>query len=515
MLSPNSGDQTVYLLGQISQQLNTFSPNGTYIPPTPYPKYSPSLSIILVNSLWLLSLLISITSALAATLVQQWARRYVQLPQIPTVPRDKARVRSYLFLGIQRYGMTRAVEAAPALLHLSVFLFFAGLVIFFFTIFKPVAIVVSICVGLIGFVYLILTILPCLDHCCPYRTPMSSFWWYCSHTSLGFFAVCARWLLKWLHEILVPTNPGDITSPIQRILTNWWQVFDNSVKMHEKRLKDGFRGTTIQRAIDAPTEADAKALTWLLNEPSADKSKIQEFVDSLPGDTVVQLIGAPIHSGRLFSQHLSTLIRSCTPGSIGLDEDTRRRRLVVCLNAVHHIARSFGGVSYGVFLPETVLDDVRIKFANIVLMRTLWTDTDPAIRITSRSICALLANHILHKPSPHDSDLAWLQDVLGQPSNRIYNSLRDRSTVDNMNIDSYVYGVLSYSTGDLPVESAATFVDTLAIIMNAGDKTAIRRSIFEGGISELLRRAENYDYLREVADHLRRISEAIFPSEAP
>ncbi|KAH9172719.1 hypothetical protein EDB89DRAFT_856587 [Lactarius sanguifluus] len=515
-LSSDSGDQTAYLLGQISQQLTGFSPNGTYIPPTPSPKYSPGLSIILVNSLWLLSLVFSITSALAATLMQQWARRYIQLPQIPRVPRDRARVRSYLFLGILKYRMSRAVEAAPALLHLSVFLFFAGLVIFLFTIFKAVAVVVSICVGFIGFVYLILTILPCLDHSCPYRTPMSSIWWYCWHTSLGSFALCARWLLKRLHGILVPSNPGEVRSSIQRILTERWQLLDDSVKKHGKRLKDGFRGTIVQRAIEASADVDPKALTWLLNEPAlADKSKIQEFVDSIPGDTIVQLISTPIHSGKIFSQHLSTLMRSCIPGSIGLDEDTRRRRLIVCLNAVHHIARAYSGVSYGVSLPETLLEDVRINFANIKLMRSLWADEDPAIRVTSRSICALLAKHILHKYPPRDSELAWLQDVLGESSNTIYNSLQDPPTVNNMNIDSFVYGVLSYPTGDLPAAQATSFVDTLAILMGVGSKTAIRRGSFEGGLYGLLRRAENDDHLREVADKLREISKAMFPSAAP
>ncbi|KAF8269478.1 hypothetical protein EI94DRAFT_1725110 [Lactarius quietus] len=512
MLSSDSGDQTTYVLGQISQQLAALSPNGTYISPTPYPQYSPSLSIILVNCLWLLSLLLSLASALAATLMQQWARRYIQLPQIPSVPRDRARVRSYLFLGIKIYQMSRAVEAAPALLHLSVFLFFAGLVIFFFTIFKAVAIVVSICVGFIGFVYIILTILPCLDHRCPYRTPMSSVWWYCWHTSLGFFALSARWLLKQLHGILVPSNPGDVGSSVQRILSGWWQLLDDSVKKHGNRLKAGFRGTIVQRAVEASKDVDSKALTWLLNEPAlADKSKIQEFVDSIPGDTIVQLISAPIHSGKIFSQHLQTLLRSCTPGSIGLDEGKRRERLIVCLNAIHHIARAYSGTPH-----DETLDDVRIKFANISLMRSLWADKDPAIRVTSRSICALLARPILHKYPPRDSELAWLQDVLGETSNTIYNSLQNPRTVNNMNIDSFVYSVLSDPTGDLPAAQATSFVDTLAILMSAaGSQTAIRRNSFEGGFSELLRRAENDDHLREVAVKLRRIFEAMFHSAAP
>ncbi|KAH9074296.1 hypothetical protein EDB83DRAFT_2356101 [Lactarius deliciosus] len=514
-LSSDSGNQTACLLGQISQQLAAFSPNGTYVPPTPCPNYSPSLSIILVNSLWLLSLVLSIASAVVAALIQSWTRRYTQLPTISSVPRYRACVRSYLFIGTLRYRMSFAAEAAPALLHLSVFLFFAGLVIFLFTIFKAVAVVISICVGFIGFVYLILTILPCLDHSCPYRTPMSSIWWYCWHTSLGSFALCARWLLKQLHGILVPSNTGEVTSSTQRILIEWWQLLDDSVKKHGKRLKEGSMHTSILRAIEASADVYPKALIWFLNESAlADKSKIQEFVGSIPGDTIVQLISAPIHSGKIFSQYLSTLMRSCVPGSTGLDEDTRRRRLIVCLNAVHHIARAYSGVSYGVSLPETLLEDVRINFANIKLMRSLWADEDPVIRVTSRSICALLAKHILHKYPPRDSELAWLQDVLGESSNTIYNSLQDPPTVNNMNIDSFVYGVLSYPTGDLPAAQATSFVDTLAILMGVGSKTAIRRGSFEGGLFGLLRRVEKDDHLREVADKLREISQAMFPSAA-
>ena len=505
----SSSDETTYLLLQISQQLVALSPNGTYITPTPYTQTSPSLAIILVNSLWLISLLLSLSSALAATLMQQWARRYIQLPQIPSVPKERARVRSYLFLGTQIYHMSRAVEAAPALLHLSVFLFFAGLVIFFFTIYKAVAIVVSICVGFIGFVYIILTILPCLDHRCPYRTPMSSFWWYCWHTSLGFNALCARWLLKQLHSILVPSNAGEVTSSVQGIISNWWERLDDSFKKHKNRLKAGFRGTIVQRAIEASTDVDSKALTWLLNEPAlSDKSKIQEFVDSIPGDTVVQLIRAPIHSGTMFSHHLQTLLRSCAPGSIGLDEEKRRARLNVCLNAVHHIAKAYSSAPH-----DETLEEVRVKFANVGLMRSLWADKDPAIRVTSRSICALLARPILHKYPPRESELAWLQDVLGESSNTIYNSLQNPHTVNTMNTDSFVYGVLSDTTDDLPAAQATSFVETLAMLMSAGSGTTIRKSLFEGGFSELLQRAESDNHLlvHKVADKLRRIFEAVFP----
>jgi hypothetical protein len=61
----------------------------------------------------------------------------------------------------------------------SVFLFLAGLVIFFFTIYKIVGIVVLIvliAVGLFGVVYLVLR--PCcVDRLCSHRTPLSNVRW--------------------------------------------------------------------------------------------------------------------------------------------------------------------------------------------------------------------------------------------------------------------------------------------------------------------------------------------------
>ena len=82
-LSPDSGDQTVDLLCQISQQLPNFR-NGSCSTPQTDQLFSPGAAIIWVNVMWMMSLILSLTSALFATLVQQWARRYVQMPQIPT-----------------------------------------------------------------------------------------------------------------------------------------------------------------------------------------------------------------------------------------------------------------------------------------------------------------------------------------------------------------------------------------------------------------------------------------------
>ena len=139
MLFPGSGDRTSLPSCQVSQGPGSF-PNGTvtFVPPEACSPLEPppSLSIVLVNVLWLLSLVLCIVSALLATLEQQRAHGHIRLP--------------------------RVAMATLLLIYLSVFLFLVGLVIFFFTIYKTVAIVVSITVGVFVMMYLTLTVRPCL-----------------------------------------------------------------------------------------------------------------------------------------------------------------------------------------------------------------------------------------------------------------------------------------------------------------------------------------------------------------
>jgi hypothetical protein len=516
LLSPDPGSQSVFLLGQLSQQFAGFA-NGTYVQPQSYPSSPPSASIICVNILWLLSFLLSTTSALFATLMLQWARIYIDLPQIPSVSKERARVRSVLFFGMKKYRMHLAVETAPTLLHLSVFLFFIGLVVFFFTIFKTVAIVILISVGFFGLAYFALTILPSLDHSCPYRTPMSSLWWYLWHTSLSYVARYLHFILRQLHHYLVPLNLGEITTRRQLILTQWLQTFEDFAEKHGERLKHGFRGTVVECARAASQDIDVEALTWLFQLPAlTEKNKIQKFVASLPGETIIQLLSKSFQDGKVtFRHHLSTLIRSCTPGtaSSALDENMRRRRLLVCLNAVHLIAKA------SIASPSSrLLNEMRLHFANITLMRPLWADRDPAIRITARSICALFARQLLRQRQLGEGELSWLQEVMDKPSNTIFNEHNNRARVDSMNVDAFVDGVLSYQRDDLPNVLAVSFKDTLMVLMNTNSRVSVHTDTFEEWLSYHIRRIEQENDRQDrdnVVDQLRRMSTSTTGTSRP
>ncbi|KAI9441112.1 hypothetical protein BJY52DRAFT_1128919, partial [Lactarius psammicola] len=126
---PNATTQSI--LTQISQQLSNATGTVAASPSTQGP-FSPPASVVFINSVWFLSLVLSLTCALIATLLQLWARRYRQIIQRNHAPHVRAHIREYFSRGARRFGIFGLVEMLPLLLLISVFLFFAGLVAFAF-----------------------------------------------------------------------------------------------------------------------------------------------------------------------------------------------------------------------------------------------------------------------------------------------------------------------------------------------------------------------------------------------
>ncbi|KAH9983041.1 hypothetical protein BJV74DRAFT_777880, partial [Russula compacta] len=171
-LQQNSQDSSAYYLAHIYQQLSPSSnvsiPSSLSDPAAPFA--APTWAVW-VNLLWFLSLVISLTCALLATLLQQWARRYQRVAYPPYSPYKRARIRAFYSEGVEKLHMQYTVDALPILLHISLFLFFAGLAVFLFsvnlTIFKAVVVWIGLCV--IG--YAILTLLPIVYKDSPYAAP--------------------------------------------------------------------------------------------------------------------------------------------------------------------------------------------------------------------------------------------------------------------------------------------------------------------------------------------------------
>jgi len=433
----------VALLQQISQQLPN-SPNSANSN-TANQLSPPGIPIVwvLVNILWLISLVLSLSCALIATLLQQWARRYIETPKYADVLKHRARVRSLLLFGARLYKIPLIVEILPTLLHLSVFFFFGGLVLTFHTIHKKVAIAVDVAVGVSGLAYIAMSILPCLDVKCPYRTPISQILWYSYHAFLSFAALC-------LHRVIrVLLTPTLVLSRRQR----WFASSGFAASDHRQYFTEGLEKSIVYRAVDMQRSGDHRRVTWLFNQLAlGDRSKFLKFAASIPRLRIPDLIlptELPLVS-------LLVLLRSCVVGTYSsADQDVRKRALLVCLHAIRHIAKAST-------LPD--LDFMQAHLANTDHMGALWSKDDSSIRTTSRSICALVARKVIRKIRLEDADLPWLQQVFGKSPGVI---LEASNTVrDQMNFKAFVTGVLPHPQSKLSTEDTAIFKETLTILLN-------------------------------------------------
>ncbi|KAH9011956.1 hypothetical protein EDB83DRAFT_348005 [Lactarius deliciosus] len=178
-IRPNPQDTSNFYLANIYQAtLADLGSNASASLPVSPPQFSPPKYAVWVNSLLFMSLVISITCALLATLLQQWARRYLKVTQPRYSLHRRARIRSFFADGVDKFLLPSTVEALPTLLHVSLFLFFSGISVFLWnvnlTIFKLVVSWIGICAALYGCI----TFVPIFRHDCPYHTPLSLPAWH-------------------------------------------------------------------------------------------------------------------------------------------------------------------------------------------------------------------------------------------------------------------------------------------------------------------------------------------------
>lgn len=121
--------------------------------------------------LWFLSLVFSVAAALFGILVKQWIREYLRWNSVLGTARDNVLLRQVRSEAWDDWKVPAIISAIPALLEIGVILFFAGMIVFLWTLETSVAIVVSIAVGVFLSVAILVTILPVLSRRCPYKSP--------------------------------------------------------------------------------------------------------------------------------------------------------------------------------------------------------------------------------------------------------------------------------------------------------------------------------------------------------
>ncbi|KAG8811756.1 hypothetical protein FRC18_003294 [Serendipita sp. 400] len=169
-------DNTDVLVDAVVFLMNNLA-NGTHQPYSP-PKFRPSTRSILVNCFLFGSLCLSIATALAAVLAMQWVTDYGAVTRrAGSTPEERVRRRHFRYQGRQDWKMDTIIGALPIALHLSVLLFFVGLILWMWDVHHSIFGVVFVCGALAALFYIFTTALAVFCPSCPYRTPLAS-WIY-------------------------------------------------------------------------------------------------------------------------------------------------------------------------------------------------------------------------------------------------------------------------------------------------------------------------------------------------
>ncbi|KAH9056360.1 hypothetical protein EDB87DRAFT_1238152 [Lactarius vividus] len=295
-LRPNSQDTSAFYLQNIYQLLSDPNRSNPTIPSTPAnpPAFSPPTYAVWVNTLWFLSLAISLTCGLLATLLQQWARRYIKITQTRYSPHKRARIRAFFAEGIEKLHLPWAVEALPTLLHLSLFLFFAGLLIFLFNINHTVFGVVT----------------------CPYYAPLSLSAW---------FLVCGiLYVITKLLSLLFMKCTGYYDLKLHDLQFRFWRW-----------LQDGIGGAAEDAALKRSSEIDGRSFQWMVDSLDEDH-ELEQFFAGIPGffkSTVIKDPQNAFRNGWTPSGTLLELVNR-TLSSHTLSDLAKRRRITVCRKAM-------------------------------------------------------------------------------------------------------------------------------------------------------------------------------------
>ncbi|KAK7677474.1 hypothetical protein QCA50_019587 [Cerrena zonata] len=167
-------DTTNQILLQLSAQLASLTLSGNFanstIPAFTTPSFIPARLSVLVNTLWLLSLVFALITASLGILVKQWLHEL--MARDTQDPRQQVKIRFFREVGVQRWQVFEIAAALPLLLQLALLLFFVGLSAFLHDL-NPVVtwVVTGVMIIWLSF-YLFTTLAPAFSSQCPYKTPM-------------------------------------------------------------------------------------------------------------------------------------------------------------------------------------------------------------------------------------------------------------------------------------------------------------------------------------------------------
>ena len=377
------------LLGQISLQLAQPA-NATFSPIMHLQSTLPSNLDVAVNVLWTLSLFSSLTSALVANLVQQWAQEYLAYSRCHPIPSTRARIRAYLFNGMTQHRLDLVISAIPLPLHLGLLLFGAGLITCFFSLNNVVAYTALGAYSIVGASYILLSVLPLIDLSSPFKTPISNFLWRTVQlvqlTVLSLIQSIASFISY--DSIFIRFRlPEVIRACRERYRAGIARGIEQNIETRRSIIDaDSLRLVVLSLQTDAELEPFIGAIPQFLDSESQNYS--QYNIGLLLEDPDVRL-----------GWSIGRLLQTCASSFCALEPHVRKGRALTCLRAIWCITERFANVSM-------LYWDTLFGAETADSLATLGNDYDPTVALIARCSAALAARSCLRELSDVS---AWMQ----------------------------------------------------------------------------------------------------------
>jgi hypothetical protein len=268
-------------------------------------------------------------------------------------------MRAFFASGVDKMHIPWAVEGLPTLLHLSLFLFFGGLVIFLFNVDHEVFTCVVWWIVLFSVVYGLITLLPLFRQDSPYYTPLSIPAWF-PHAGIQYVAF----------KVLASIASRRIISSSDDTYDTWERYCDLRNRYRGWML-GGVEKTAEETASEQSSDVDVGILSWTVSA-LGDEDSLEKFFEAIPGffnSKLVKDLQEHIPYGisrKLKDALVGFWVRTVSSNSVV--DSVKLHRLDISLSAMHSIRvpNDFIGIS-GV---SSILKDILSKYRDQVPQTT-------------------------------------------------------------------------------------------------------------------------------------------------
>jgi hypothetical protein len=196
-----------------------------------------------------MALAFSLLAALLAILIQQWVRKYMHVFQRYGDPLKSSRLRQYLYEGCEGWYMPTVAEIVPGFLHISLILFFVGLIDSLLNINTKVALSTIVPIGVNGLLYIFTIFAPIIYPQSPYENLFSAILWYLTQKLRG-------------RKFKDRGSDGEMKSA--------------SANMAQGQMQLAMEET------EARKDRDERAIRWLIDNLTED-AEMEQFIMAIPG----------------------------------------------------------------------------------------------------------------------------------------------------------------------------------------------------------------------------------------